>query len=337
MSGKDNINHASTPEEEFSKDSLKVISVTKNPGTDSDAYSNEMAEMARDAVGRLLADNEDEPEKVTTVVFRDSPTRPRPTRLNNDFLEDDFDAFRSRYSRGDTRKENTDSRPRQGRPVRSSSGATAPLPYLRERSSSPRRSEGVHLRNNNRRENGASAYSTGSVVRDTEPSNAVHWVGAIVGVGLLIVLVVLVYQVTVLNGRLAETEAELYAATNNVDNVLDLQLQLAVHEEQLQGKASEIASLRAYLENLGHDPDMPSQAGDGRPGTEDYLPGPSGSGDDFPRFHTVADRETLSDIALIHFGSSSHVYVTQIAAANNLSDPNRLSVGQTLVIPAVDS
>lgn len=54
---------------------------------------------------------------------------------------------------------------------------------------------------------------------------------------------------------------------------------------------------------------------------------------EWPKTHTVKYGDTLSEIALNYYGNGDKEHYMFIAEANNISDPNIISVGQVLTIP----
>jgi LysM repeat protein len=173
--------------------------------------------------------------------------------------------------------------------------------------------------------------------RDMDTVSPMRMILAGAAILVLVLISILTIQLISVNNRLGEAvEAKeaAEAALLNSQREADIQSDLAT--ETLRTVEDENRELRAILRENGLDPDAP-------PPPPDDGTGP-GAGDDppqaqqtpatptLPTVHTVAAGENLNRIAQRYFGNTREATINHIAATNNISNPERIQIGQPLQI-----
>lgn len=191
----------------------------------------------------------------------------------------------------------------------------------------------------------------------TDTGNPLRYLLAIVFVGVLGLMAFLA-----MNNRNLRRDVEYYQA--QIASMDDSTVALALMTVELEGYREDLRYYRGQVEGgrgqyngaqvaESYVPGADYTQGYEQPGDEPYegpaetYPPPGRPSDETPTqeappppppapepvIHIVQSGEVLSRIANLHFGSSTQHYVNLIAAANNLTDPGNIRIGQELVIP----
>jgi hypothetical protein len=170
---------------------------------------------------------------------------------------------------------------------------------------------------------------------DDEQASPMRWIAAaIIFVGL-IVLVFLVYRITVLSGELKDAQEALEKAPASEADVTEMRFLIDEQKDQIKTMDDEIERLRALLLNGPADPApyTPIDPGITPPDTQpDVTAPPPAATITLPAVYTVVEKDNLSKISEMFYGSASQANIDKIMRANNLSS-DVIGIGQKLTIP----
>jgi nucleoid-associated protein YgaU len=256
------------------------------------------------------------PRPAVRVSSTPSREKKRPARYDidedineNTGVEDDMEAFRSRYSKTQKKGER-------------------PAGY--QRAEHP-----ASFRPANMRFSGADEHD------EDERIPLLHWVFIGVTVVLLVIAVFFAYRSYTLTGELAEAEASIAAGSANSAEITQLKLDnenllgqvqtLEAENQELEGRIANISSQEPQ-QTFGPDetPDNPivtNPSPDDAPAPE-ATPAPAGG-----KTYTVVSGDSLAKIAGREYGNQSQANIDKIANANGITNPNSLQIGQQLIIP----
>ncbi|MCL2362173.1 MAG: LysM peptidoglycan-binding domain-containing protein [Defluviitaleaceae bacterium] len=159
-------------------------------------------------------------------------------------------------------------------------------------------------------------------------------------VGVLILMAVLA-----LNNRNLRRDIDTYRAqaTRVDDNAVELQqanLTILEYRETIDEYRTRLEQQSSQLNALGHEqpeesnPPMEEDATHSPPSSETSTavePTPPPAPEQV--IHVIVSGDTLSRIANRHYGSSAQFYIDKIAAANNITNPALIQLGDELIIP----
>jgi LysM repeat protein len=183
---------------------------------------------------------------------------------------------------------------------------------------------------------------TGADERDEdERIPLLHWVFIGVTVILLIIAVFFAYRSYTLTGELAEANAAIAANSSSGTDITQLKLDnenllsqvqtLEAENQQLEGRIANISSPEP-VQTFGPDetpqnPIITNPSPDDAPQAE-TTPVPA-SGETY----TVVSGDSLAKIAGRIYGSQSQENIKKIIDANGITNPDSLQIGQQLIIP----
>lgn len=170
---------------------------------------------------------------------------------------------------------------------------------------------------------------------------------AVIGFMLLFLVLTafLVYHNSVLGSQLEDANSMLTNVQSLEENLNRVQFELEATREELvalEAENNRLASLviNPPAENAENaetsyaDPETPSGESATEQPTAPAAPTAPTAPNDAPnRIHTVVAGDNLSRISRQYFGNDSPATLQRIMTANNMNDPNVLTIGMQLVIP----
>ena len=163
----------------------------------------------------------------------------------------------------------------------------------------------------------------------SKPTINVRNVASLAGFFVLVIFGILVWQMTAINGRLAE-------ATDEIEALEQATVELSQLRAENASLSSRIETLQAQIDDLTNLQYENGQNYDGEQ-APDYQPPTTGPGtpDDTGtpgnRTHLVVQGDTLWSVSVAFFGDGTRV--DDIRAANNMSEGDHLVTGTTINIP----
>jgi LysM repeat protein len=224
-------------------------------------------------------------------------------------VEDEVEAFRSRYSKTPKKGERPSGQPRD------------------ERSASYRP---ANMR-----------FSSADERDEDDRIPVLHWVFIGVTIVLLIIAVFFAYRSYTLTGELAEANAVIAASSTSGVDMTQLKIDNDYLLSQVQTLEAENAQLESRIANISNPepqqtfgPDeTPQNPIVTNPSPDDTPPAETTPTPASGQTYTVVSGDSLAKIAGRIYGSQSQDNIKKIIDANGITNPDSLQIGQQLIIP----
>ena len=147
---------------------------------------------------------------------------------------------------------------------------------------------------------------------------------------LLMMMAFLIYRINVVSAELDEANERIAGIPAMQEELTRTRIDLYAAQEALELQIAENVQLASGAGNIGYtEPETPYEPYNGVAPDQPAPPVLPGT----DRIHTVVAGDNLYRISVQFYGNGSYANIQRIMAANNITDPDTIQVGEQLTIP----